>query len=424
MAALDVLHRPGYRRLLIGQAVSALGDWMGTVALMAIVFDLTDSAAAVGVILVLRLAPAGLAAPIAAGVARRWDRRRIMLTTDLLRAGIVALVPLVRAAWWVYVWAFLLEVANLVFLPARDASVPDLIDHEEHLPTANGLVFGSSYGSIPLGAAAFAGLTSLPLPRGTWLAHHQGALALWLDALTYLVSFAFIRKLDVLGPAGGPERAGEQGEGGRFLAALRLPVVRAVLPATAAAMGGVGALFSLGIVFVRQVLQATTVQFGFLVALFGVGGMAGWAWLQFAKGGRAGLPAVRLGVGGMGVVLAAMSLASTIVLADLAAVPFGMAAATALIAGITYLQESLDEEQRVLGLAAYHVVVRVGMSAAAIVAGLLAQVLPSVRLPLTGELKPPALVLFVAGLLMVLGALLLPARLREEPGGRPGEVPG
>src|SRR6266536_726252 len=62
--------RPGrvYRDLVIGQAVSSFGDWMGTVALMALVLDLTGSATAVGGILVLRLLPAGFAGPIAAGL--------------------------------------------------------------------------------------------------------------------------------------------------------------------------------------------------------------------------------------------------------------------------------------------------------------------------------------------------------------------
>src|SRR5919198_4662189 len=211
MAARAVVQRGGYRDLLLGQAVSAFGDWMGTVALMALVLDLTGSATAVGVILVLRLLPAGFAGPIAAGVAERWDRRRIMLACDLVRAGLVALIPLVRAAWWVYLWAFLLEVANLVFLPARDASVPDLVGDEQELPAANGIILGSSYGNIPIGAAAFALLTLVPTGWNGYLGSHPSALPLWLDGLTYLVSFAFIRRLEVLGPASTEGQLDEEG---------------------------------------------------------------------------------------------------------------------------------------------------------------------------------------------------------------------
>src|SRR5436853_5773991 len=91
-----LLRHRGFGRLLIGQSVSALGDWMATVALMALVLDITGSSTAVAGILVLRLAPAALAGPLAARAIRRWDRRRTMVGMDGLRAGIVVLVPLVH----------------------------------------------------------------------------------------------------------------------------------------------------------------------------------------------------------------------------------------------------------------------------------------------------------------------------------------
>lgn len=423
MATRAALSRCGFRDLVIGQAVSSFGDWMGTVALMALVLDLTGSATAVGVILVLRLLPAGFAGPIAAGVAERWDRRRIMLTCDLARAGLVALVALVRAAWWVYLWAFLLEAANLVFLPARDASIPDLVDHEDELPAANGIVLGSSYGNIPLGAGAFALLTLVPTAWNGYLDSHPDALALWLDGATYLVSFAFIRRLDVLGPVSPRQDKGapdveRRGAWAGMVAALRLPVVRAVLPATITAVIGVGALFSLGVVFVRQVLHASTGEFGVMVALFGVGGVAGWAWLQRQRGGPT-LATIKLAAAAMGVILAVMSLLSSVELAYVAAVPFGAAGASALVASITYLQETLAGEQRLLGLIVYHVVFRVGMSVAAIGGGLSAQFLEPTRWPLLGTLEPSALVLLCAGLVMMLGAVLMPTAVRE---GQAGEV--
>ncbi len=419
----NVLSRPGFRSLAIGQAVSAFGDWMGTVALMALVLDLTGSATAVGVILVLRLLPAGFAGPIAAGLAERWDRRRIMLTADLLRAGLVALVPLVRAAWWVYLWAFLLEVLNIVFLPARDASIPDLVD-EDDLPTANGIILGSSYGNIPIGAGAFALLTLIPTGWNGWLDAHPNSLALWIDAATYLVSFAFIRRLAVLGPATGAsaeaaEAEGEEGVGrdtfAGIRAALSLPIVRAVMPATVTAVVGIGALFSLGVVFVREVLHASTGEFGGMVALFGVGGVAGWAFLQRQEDGPT-LATIKLATGAMGVILAVMSLLSHVVLAYLAAIPFGAAGAAALVASLTYVQEALTGDQRVLGLTVYHVVLRVGMSVAAIGGGLAAQWVGPVGVPLLGTLQPSALVMFCAGVVMVLGAAFMPTTVPDASG--------
>ena len=414
MAARAVVQREGYRDLLLGQAVSAFGDWMGTVALMALVLDLTGSATAVGGILVLRLLPAGFAGPVAAGVAERWDRRRIMLACDLLRAGLVAVIPFVRAAWWVFLWAFVLEGASLVFLPARDASIPDLVD-EEDLPTANGLILASSYGNLPLGAGAFALLSLVRAGQGGFLAEHPNALAFWVDALTFLVSFLLIRRLTVLGPAGRKPARGPQEERADGLRdALRLPVVRAVLPPAGVATLGIGALFSLGVVFVRQVLHASAGEFGALVALFGLGGVLGWAGLQRYSHGSPTLATVKVAIAAMGAVLAGMSLVSNVGLAYVAAVPFGAAGASALVGSVTYLQETLAGERRVLGLAAFHAVLRIGMSVAAIGGALLAQTLEPVRLPWADRVQPPALVLFGAGLAMVAGAALLPARVPQR----------
>jgi predicted MFS family arabinose efflux permease len=159
------------------------------------------------------------------------------------------------------------------------------------------------------------------------------------------------------------------------------------------------------------VLHAGTGEFGGMVALFGVGGVAGWAWLQRQRGGPK-LATIKLATAAMGVVLAVMSLLSTMALAYVAAVPFGAAAAAALVASITYLQETLAGEQRLLGLTVYHVVFRVGLSIAAIGGGLAAQFLGPTQWPLLGTLEPAALVLLFAGIVMVVGAAQMPAEVR------------
>lgn len=412
-----VLRPPGFRRLLAGQAVSAFGDWMGTIALMALVLELTGSATAVGGVLALRLLPAMLAGPVATGAAVRWDRRRTMLAMDLVRAGLVVLVPLVAALWWVYTLAFLVEVANLVFLPARDAAIPDLLDDKRRLPAANGLVLVSSYGNIPLGAGAFAGLSSLSTLVGGALGNNPFVVVFAVDAVTYLVSFALIRSLELTGA--GDEPSGEDMSPWRaFVEAFRLPLLRAVLPGLSTVAVGAGALFSLGIVYVEEVLGASTAEFGVMIAIFGVGAGVAVAWVQ----GRAAGPTVRMvrtGVAAMGVLLAVMSLSSSLGAAYLVAVAFGAAAATALVGGISFLQERLTGMWRTLGFTAFHVLLRVGLSLSAVVAGLVAERIAAVRWPVVGPVAPTSLVMSAAGVLMVVGAVAIrPAAVRqalEEP---------
>src|SRR5947208_2924541 len=83
----------GFRRLLIGQAVSGIGDWVATLAFIALAFELTRNQTAVAVVLVLRLLPPIFAAPVGGLLADRMDRRLIMVSCDVARAGLILLVP-------------------------------------------------------------------------------------------------------------------------------------------------------------------------------------------------------------------------------------------------------------------------------------------------------------------------------------------
>ncbi len=406
MTVTALVQRQGFRNLLIGQGVSGLGDWMGTIAFMAIALELTGSPLAVGGILTLRLLPAAVGGPLAARAVKHWDRRRTMLAMDAVRAGVIAAVPLFQAIWWVYTCAFVLEVASLVFLPARDASIPELVDTED-LPVANGLVLGSSYGTIPLGAGAFAAVAALPFAD---LFDRPFALVFWIDALTFLVSFAFIARLSELAADDGVDGAVEDV---RFLDAFRIPLVRAVMPAALAVALGLGALFSLGIVFVRDVLGASDTEFGVLIALFGVGAVLGLGVLQLRRG-QDPLVETRLGVAAIGCIVALFSLATSVWLAYAGAAAFGAAAAYSLSSGMGALQSRLEGHQRVLAFAAFHVVIRIGLSLAAVGAGLAGDLLDDVTWPWVGDLEPSRVVLLCSGLLVVLSSALV--RLRESPG--------
>ena len=115
-------------------------------------------------------------------------------------------IPFVRALWWIYLWGFLLEVASIVFLPARDSSIPDLVDSDDDLAFANGLILGTSYGSIPIGAALFAAVAALPVQ----LADRPYALVFFIDAATFVVSFLCIARLTQLGPSPTTDGEGEE----------------------------------------------------------------------------------------------------------------------------------------------------------------------------------------------------------------------
>jgi MFS family permease len=390
------------RDLLFGQAVSSLGDWMGTVALMALVLEMTDSATAVGGVLVLRLAPTVFAGPLAARLTKRWSRRRTMLAMDAVRVPAVAILPWVSHLWWIYIWAFVVELAGMVFLPARDASIPDLVEDEDDLAVANGLVLGTSYGMIPFGAGLFALVSALTGDASTM----EAARVIFLiDALTFVVSYLAIARLPELGIGPGEADAA----GGRFRDALRLPLVRRLAPVAAVVAFGLGALFSIGIVWVNEVLDATDTEFGLLVACFGVGAAAGLLILRQLD--RRDLALVRTLLVLLGAVVATMSQAPAIGLALLGALGFGGLCAMVLATSMELLQQHLGERDRLLGFAVFHVVIRAGLALAAIGAGIASDLLDGVSWPLLGRLDSSQVVLLSSGLLVVVVALIA---------GRPG----
>lgn len=407
----QLLAARGFRKLLIGQGVSALGDWMATVALMALVLKITGSSTAVGAILVLRLLPVIIGGPLAARASRRWDRRRTMVTMDVLRAGIVVLFPLFAHLWWIYPLAFLLEVGGILFLPARDASIPDLVGDGD-LTLANGLVLGSSYGTLPLGAAAFAAVSALSPHGHGFISQHPYALVFWVDAATFLVSFEMIRRLSELGrreprSSGVPEVTG-------LRAAFRVPLVRAIAAPTTTVALGLGALFSLGVTYVRDTLGASDTEFGVFIALFGVGAAAGLGLLRLVPP-EGLLSAVRWGTIGQGATIAAMSALGTLPLGLVGAALFGAFAASTLAAGMSCLQEWLSGNERVLAFIAFHVTIRGGLALAAMGAGVAADVLDAVHLPLLGRLPSVRVVLVCSGLLVVTGAGFMPATTGKLP---------
>jgi MFS family permease len=77
------------RRLWLGTVISLLGDWFNTIALYVLVTELTGSPLALGAVFITKMLPWALSAPLAGVLVDRYDRRRLMIGTDLLRAVVV-----------------------------------------------------------------------------------------------------------------------------------------------------------------------------------------------------------------------------------------------------------------------------------------------------------------------------------------------
>src|ERR687890_773425 len=159
-----VLRIADFRRLWIGLGLSSLGDWMGLLALTAMANASADTYAgknyAIATVLFLRVLPALVMGPIAGYVADRLDRRGVLIWGDYLRGALFLTIPIVGELWWIFVVTVLVEAISLVWGPAKDATVPNLVP-PHRLEAANQVSLATTYGSALPAALAFVALTLL-----------------------------------------------------------------------------------------------------------------------------------------------------------------------------------------------------------------------------------------------------------------------
>ncbi|NLU80257.1 dTMP kinase [Micromonospora sp. HNM0581] len=202
-AIRSVLRIRPFRRLWIVLGAASFGDWLGLLATSvfaaAQVEGSTAKGAAFGGVIAIRLLPALLLGPVAGVLADRFDRRWTMVICDLLRFVLFASIPLyaltgasgARVVSWAAIATFLIETVTLLWIPAKEAAVPNLIPRAR-LESANQLTLITTYGLTPVFAAIV--LSSLDgIIRGAtggempdWAQPAQ--LALWFNAFSRLAT--------------------------------------------------------------------------------------------------------------------------------------------------------------------------------------------------------------------------------------------
>jgi MFS family permease len=170
-----------FRRLWSGQVISELGNWFNFIAALGLVRVVSHAAPEVTTILLLsRLVPFTLFAPLAGAIVDRWSRRVVMIATDLLRVVVALGFLLVRRPedlWLAYLCTAALSFFGTFFEAAKNAAVPN-ITGERDLLAGNALMFSSRFLLMSLGAAL-----------GGWTAANVGYQAAFIiNALSFFAS--------------------------------------------------------------------------------------------------------------------------------------------------------------------------------------------------------------------------------------------
>src|SRR5579883_322963 len=250
--------------LWFGQSVSYVGDWINFVAITVLIYQLTDSGLALGVLRATHAGPELVLGALAGVHVDRWDRKTTMLATDLIRAGLVALMAISTNVPEIYVLSLGVNAATIFFTPAKSATIPNLV-HPSTLARANGLssttqtmamAFGSSIGGIAI--------TLLGVRH-----------AFYLDAASYIVSALCILCITV--PRTSIVRRAttsfwEQLRGG-WDELRTQPVLRGVTTMASVLVLGPGVSTVLAVVLAEQVLNAGTGGYSLIVSAMGVGSL-------------------------------------------------------------------------------------------------------------------------------------------------------
>ncbi len=292
----ELLTHRSFSRLLRAMLVSSLGDWVGFVAVASLVARLGGERVgplAVAGVMLARLLPSVLFGPFAGVFADRFDRRKLMVGSDVGRGVMYASMPFLPGLWPIFLISFLIECL------------------------------------------------SLPL---------------WLDAFTFFFSARMVWGLDLRQNSLARLRAGnvaklsfrsavqEAKDGYRFLAAH--PMIRAMTIGIVMAFAGVGAVISLGPVFARYSLNAGSTGFGILITAFGIGMGAGMGLMNLLVNLLEKdklFTVAMMATAGCAVVVAGMP---TLSLAALFTVPMGVGTGLTWVTGYTMIQENVTDEYR------------------------------------------------------------------------------
>ncbi len=339
---IRALRHRNYRLFFAGQSLSLVGTWLTRVATGWLVYRLTDSPALLGVVGFASLAPTFLLTPLAGVLVDRWDRRRLLVITQVLSMAqslvlaVLALSGLI-AVWQIIALSLFQGCVNAFDMPARQAFLVEMVEDRADLSNA-----------IALNSSMFNGARLIgPSLAGFLIATMGEGVCFLVDGVSYLAVIASLLAMTLK-----PRRTQLQPspvlrglvEGFRF--AFGFTPIRAILLLTALT-GFFGMPYTVLMpVFARDVLGGDAHSFGFLMSMVGLGALSGALYLASRRSvrGLGSLIPLSATLFGLGLIGFSVSRSEMLSYPLLFAAGFGMMVQTA--AGNTILQTLVDDDKR------------------------------------------------------------------------------
>ncbi len=385
-ALRDVFASAPLRRLQLAWAGSVLGGWAYLVALGVYAYD-EGGAAAVGLVGLIRMIPAALAAPFTASLADRFPRVTVMVASDAIRfvvmLGAAAVIATDGPAVAVYVLVAASTVTGTVFRPAQAALLPSLVRTPNELTAAN--VASSTIESI----GTFLG----PALGGLLLAVSSPEVVFAANGLTFLWSAALVLGLRGLEHPRAPRQTAADEQEAGMLAGIgtivREPTLRTLVGLYAAQTLVAGALNVLVVVTSFELLDLDDAGVGLLYAAVGVGGLVGgFVALVLAPGGRLARD-FALGLALFGLPLALIGGVPIAVIAVISLAIIGIGNSIVDVNALTIMQRAVPDDVLGRALGALEGLLLATLGLGAVLAPVLVDVVgPEAALIVTGAVLP------------------------------------
>jgi len=351
----SVMSIPAFRKLWNSMAFSSFGDWLGLLATTALAQQLAggDYATAnfaIAGVFIARLLPSVILGPIAGVIADKFDRKKVMIIGDILRALLFISIPIVGNYFWLYAATVLIECVTLFWSPAKEATVPNLVP-KNRLENANQVSLFAAYGTAPLAAALFSLLSIFITGISTALSLGENSavdLALYINALSFLFSAFTIFNLEIpkehlKKPEASSSIVSSLLDGGKFVSSSK--IVRGLIVGLLGAFVAAGAVIGLARTFVGD-LAGGDAAYGLLFGAVFTGLATGIALgpKVFAQFSRRRLFGAALTAAGF--LLVVLSLLQNLVLAIFVVVVLGIFSGVSWVTGFTMLGMEVTDELR------------------------------------------------------------------------------
>lgn len=276
---LRVLKNGNFLALWIGQIISQFGDRLAQMALIGLYLKQTAGISLSHSVPVMRnlfffsTLPILLFSPLAGVYVDRWSRKKTLIAADLLRAGLILLIPLLAGytdgMWSIYGVIFLVFTVTCFFSPAKSAIIPNLVKKRE-------LLAANSLSNITRLIAMIGGVTA----GGIIVAWTGTKMSFYLDSLSFLLSGVAILAIRIKeDPPREESKDGIRRVAKELVAGLNFirkkKRVKFVATSLFILMGASGIGYLLVTVFVTKALNLGTIGLSVLATFLGIGMLAG-----------------------------------------------------------------------------------------------------------------------------------------------------